>query len=192
MEEPPANTTTSSLTTRPHTLLPTIRSAACSISGFRPGLTAVPIAEWEGWFGDYRAWLGRLGQGVTAGRAAADGIFTLYGLVARFGMMLDSASTAEGARRKASLPEGLEDEELEAIEAEIAIGLRQRMFAGIEVATRAHANELLKAGDTACRRLLTAAIDSLERATGLLRVNLNELAALEDFSSRRSVIWTRR
>jgi DNA polymerase-3 subunit delta' len=191
LEEPPTNTTILLLTTRPHSLLPTIRSR---VLHFRfPGMaSAVPIAEWEGWLGDYRAWLGRLGQGVAAGRAAADGILTLYGLVARFGMMLDAASAAEGARRKLSLPDTLEDDELAAIEAEIAVGLRQRMFAGIEVATRAHANELLKAGDSGQRRLLTGAIDSLERATGLLRVNLNESAVLEDFLLASLRIWTRR
>jgi DNA polymerase III subunit delta' len=191
LEEPPADTTILLLTGRPHSLLPTIRSR---VLHFRfPGMaTAVPIAEWEAWLGDYRSWLSRLGKGIAAGRATADGLFSLYGLVARFGLMLDKASTAEGARRKESLPEGLEDDELAAIEAEITVGLRHRMFAGIEVATRAHANELLKGGDAASRRLLTASIDSLERATGLLRVNLNESAVLEDFLLASLRIWTRR
>jgi DNA polymerase-3 subunit delta' len=191
LEEPPADTTILLLTGRPHSLLPTIRSR---VLHFRfPGMaTAVPIAEWEAWLGDYRSWLVRLGQGVAAGRGAADGVFMLYGLVARFGLMLDKASAAEGARRKESLPEGLEDEELTAIEAEVTVGLRHRMFSGIEVATRAHANELLKSGDAGSRRLLTGAIDSLERATGLLRVNLNESAVLEDFLLASLRIWTRR
>ena len=191
LEEPPADTTILLLTARPHTLLPTIRSR---VLHFRfPGMaTAVPVPEWEGWLADYRAWLARLGQGVAAGRAAADSVFTLYGLAARFGSMLDRASAAEGARRKLTLPEGLPDEEQAAIEAEVAVGLRHRMFAGIEVATRAHANELAAAGDTGSRRLLTAAVDSLERATGLLRVNLNESAALEDFLLASLRIWARR
>jgi DNA polymerase-3 subunit delta' len=191
LEEPPADTTILLLTARPYALLPTIRSR---VLHFRfPGMaTSVPLPEWEGWLGDYRAWLGRLGQGVGAGRAAADSIFSLYGLVARFGLMLDKASSAEGARRKESLPEGIEDDEIAAIEAEVTVGLRHRMFAGIEVATRSHANELLRAGDAASRRFLTAAIDSLERATGLLRFNLNESAVLEDFLLASLRIWTRR
>jgi DNA polymerase-3 subunit delta' len=191
LEEPPADTTILLLTARPYALLPTIRSR---VLHFRfPGMaTPVPLPEWEGWLGDYRAWLGRLGQGVGAGRAAADSIFSLYGLVARFGLMLDKASSAEGARRKESLPEGIEDDEIAAIEAEVTVGLRHRMFAGIEVATRSHANELLRAGDAASRRFLTAAIDSLERATGLLRFNLNESAVLEDFLLASLRIWTRR
>jgi DNA polymerase III subunit delta' len=191
LEEPPADTTILLLTARPHALLPTIRSR---VLHFRfPGMaTAVPLAEWEGWLGDYRAWLGRLGRGVAAGRTAADSIFSLYGLIGRFGLMLEKASSAESARRKEALPEGLEDLEIDAVEAEVRIGLRHRMFAGIEVATRTHANELLESGDGGSRRFLTASIDSLERATGLLRVNLNESAVLEDFLLASLRIWTRR
>jgi len=191
LEEPPADTTILLLTARPHALLPTIRSR---VLHFRfPGMaTAVPVEGWEAWLADYRAWLVRLGQGVAAGRAAADGIFSLYGLAARFGSMLDKASAAEGARRKKALPEDLGQEELDAIEAEVAVGLRHRMFSGIEVATRAHANALAEAGDAGSGRLLAAAVDSLERAAGLLRVNLNDSAALEDFLLASLRIWTRR
>jgi DNA polymerase-3 subunit delta' len=191
LEEPPANTTILLLTGRPHALLPTIRSR---VLHFRfPGMASAVRAEgWEAWLGDYRAWLQRLGQGVAAGREAADGIFTLYGLVARFGVMLEKASAAEGVRRKEGMSEALDDDELAAIEVEISVGLRLRMFAGIEEATSAHALDLLKAGDTGARRLLTASVDSLERAAGLLRVNLNELAALEDFLLASLRIWTRR
>ncbi len=191
LEEPPADTTLLLLTGRPHALLPTIRSR---VLHFRfPGLASpVPVDGWEAWLGDYRSWLVRLGQGVGAGRAAAEGIFDLYGLVARFGALLDRASAAEGSRRKASLPDGLEDEELTAIEAEVAVGLRLRMFAGVEAATRAHAILLLGNGDLAASRPLTTSIGSLERAASLLRVNLNESAALEDFLLASLRIWTRR
>jgi DNA polymerase-3 subunit delta' len=191
LEEPPGATTILLLTSRPHALLPTIRSR---VLHFRfPGMaSAVRVEGWEAWIGDYRAWLQRLGQGVAAGRAAADGVFTLYGLVARYAAMLDKASAAEGVRRKESLSGVLDDDELAAIEAEIAVGLRLRMFAGIEEATRAHAVGMLQAGDTGARRLLTASIDCLERAAGLLRVNLNGSAALEDFLLASLRIWTRR
>jgi DNA polymerase III subunit delta' len=191
LEEPPADTTLLLLTGRPHALLPTIRSR---VLHFRiTGLSsALPVEGWEGWLADYRAWLVRLGGGLGPGRAAAEVIFALYGLVARFGFLLDRASAAEGVRRKASLPEGLEEGELAAIEAEIAVGLRLRMFADIERATRAHANQLLEAGDDAVGRPLSASIDGLERAASLLRVNLNESAALEDFLLALLRAWTRR
>jgi DNA polymerase-3 subunit delta' len=191
LEEPPADTTLLLLTARPYALLPTIRSRVLHFrfAGLAP---SIPVEGWKPWLDDYRSWLARLAQGVAAGRAAAEGIFSLYGLVARFGAMLDQACIAEGARRKASLPEGLEDEELAAIEAEIAVGLRHRMFAGIEEATRAHALRLLEGGEAGSGRPLAAAVDSLERAASLLRVNLNESAALEDFLLASLRIWTKR
>jgi DNA polymerase III subunit delta' len=191
LEEPPPDTTLLLLTAHPYALLPTIRSR---VLHFRfPGMATELEAEgWKPWLADYRSWLGRLVEGVAPGRQVADGIFTLYGLVARFGLMLDKAASAEITRRKASIPEGLEDDEIAAIEAEATIGLRLRMFSEIETATRAQANGMLAAGDASARRLLTASIDSLERSAGLLRVNLNESAALEDFLLACLRIWTRR
>jgi len=191
LEEPPADTTLLLLTGRPYALLPTIRSR---VLHFRFNGLASPVqAEgWEAWLADYRSWLDRLGKGVAAGRAPAEGVFTLYGLVARFGAMLDKASTAEGSRRKAALPDGLEEEELAAIESEVAVALRLRMFAGVEEATCAHALRLLQAGEGGASRSLAASVDSLERAAGLLRVNLNESAALEDFLLASLRIWTKR
>jgi DNA polymerase-3 subunit delta' len=191
LEEPPADTTILLLTAHPYALLPTIRSR---VLHFRfPGMATELEAEgWKPWLADYRSWLTRLCQGVAAGRQVADSIFTIYGLVARFGFMLDKAASTEIARRKESIPEGLEDDEIAAIEAEATIGLRLRMFAEIETATRAQATEMLGAGDEGARRLLTASIDSLERSAGLLRVNLNESAALEDYLLACLRIWTRR
>jgi DNA polymerase-3 subunit delta' len=191
LEEPPARTTLLLLTGRPHALLPTIRSR---VLHFRfPGLSAPITAQgWPEWVADYRAWLGRLGQGVATPREAADAVLALYGLVARFASMLDKASASELARRKEGLPEGLEDDELEAIEAEIAVGLRLRMFAAIEEATSAHYRSLLGEAGGQSARLGASAAESLERAASLLRVNLNDGAALEDFLLASLRIWARR
>lgn len=191
LEEPPAGTTILLLTARPYSLLPTIRSR---VLHFRfPGMASELKTEgWSKWLADYRAWLGRLGQGIAPGRPVADSILTLYGLLARFGMMLDKASDAESERRKQSLPEGLEKDEIEAIQAEVTAGLRLRMLASIEEATRAHSLQVLEAGDAGVRRLLAASVDSLERDAGLLRLNLNESCALEDYLLACLRIWTRR
>lgn len=191
LEEPPARTTLLLLTARPHALLPTIRSRVLHFR-FTGMASALSIGGWEAWLADYRAWLSRLAQGVGTGRSAADAIFTVYGLVARFGMMLEKASAVEGGRRKEALPEGLEDEELAAIEAEVSVGLRLRMFAGIEEATSAHCRQLLGGGEASSSRLLAASVEALERAAGLLRVNLNESAALEDYLLATLRTWARR
>lgn len=192
LEEPPANTTLLLLTRRPYALLPTIRSR---VLHFRFPLAAAPLsaAGWDAWVGDYRAWLEQLAAGgATDRKAAADSLFMLYGLVARFGVILEAATTEEWKSQKAKLPGDLGEDEEVAIETGIANGLRTRLFAEIAKATRDFATARLTAGDDAARRAVIAAIGKLEHMTGLLRVNLNESAALEQFLLHSLRIWSRR
>lgn len=199
LEEPPANTTLLLLTTRPYALLPTIRSRVLI---FRfPALAGAALAQideaaaqaWNAWLEDYRSWLGRLTEApATDKRVIADHIFSAYGLTARFGAVLDFATTEVWKKQKAKLPEDLDDDEQVAIETGIANGLRLRLFAEIAGATRTFALPRLNAGDAGTRRALTAAIEKLEHNTGLLRLNLNESAALEDFLLSSLRFWSRR
>ncbi len=193
LEEPPANTTLLLLTTHPYALLPTIRSRTLH---FRfPKAVNADLAGregWDNWLADYRALLGRLVEGVTDKRAASDHILSAYGLIARFGIVLDQATAAAWEKQKLTLPTELEDDEKIAIETGLANGLRVRLFADIEHATRAFALPRLTAGDESTRRALSAAVEKLESSAGLLRVNLNESAALEDFFLASLRIWSRR
>ena len=192
LEEPPANTTLLLLTTRPYALLPTIRSRVLHFR-FPSAATALAADGWSPWLDDYRAWLGRLADGGAPDkRAIADHIFTLYGLVARFGAVLDFATDVVWKQQKEKLPPDLDDDEQIAIETGIANGLRARLFAEIEQATRTFALPRLTAGDAPTRRAFTAAIEKLEHNVGLLRLNLNEAAALEDFLLASLRLWTRR
>jgi DNA polymerase-3 subunit delta' len=191
LEEPPANTTLLLLTTRPYALLPTIRSRVLHFR-FPSAATALAADGWTTWLADYRAWLARLGEGVSGKTAIADQIFTLYGLVARFSTVLDFATGEVWKLQKEKLPPDLADDEQIAIETGIANGLRARLFVEIESATRAFALPRLVAGDEATRRAFTAAIGKLEHNAGLLRVNLNEAAALEDFLLTSLRLWTKR
>lgn len=192
LEEPPANTTLLLLTTRPYSLLPTILSRVLHFR-FPSTVAAVAADGWTPWLEDYRAWLGRLADGGAADkRAAADHIFTAYGLVARFAAVLDFATEQTWKEQKEKLPDDLDDAEEEAIQTGIANGIRLRLFSEIAHATRAYALPKLLAGDEITRRALTAAIDKLEKDTGLLRLNLNEAAALEDFLLSSLRVWTRK
>jgi DNA polymerase-3 subunit delta' len=191
LEEPPANTTLLLLTTRPYALLPTIRSR-CLHFRFPTDTAAFSPDGWSGWITDYKAWLNKLTEGVADKKAAADSVFGAYGLVARFGAILDFATAEVWKAQKAKLPAELSEEEEVAIETGIANGLRSRLFIEIEQATRTFALERLKQGDGATRRSLTAAIEKLEHAVGLLRLNLNESAALEDFLLASLRLWSRK
>lgn len=190
LEEPPAATTLLLLTTRPYALLPTIRSRVLQFR-FPSAAAAVSADGWAPWLEDYQAWLGRLGEGVGADKQAVpDHIFTLYGLVARFGAVLEAATAELWKQEKAKLPEELDDDEQVAIETGLANGLRSRLFAEIEQATRNFALPRLTSGDEGARRGLIAAVGKLEHAVGLLRVNLNESAALEEFLLASLRIWS--
>jgi DNA polymerase III subunit delta' len=192
LEEPPAHTALLLLTTRPYALLPTIRSR---VLHFRFPSLGTPVAAdgWAAWLDDYRAWLSRLIEGVGADKKViADHVFTLYGLVARFGAVLEFATSEVWRQQKEKLPAELSEEEEVAIETGIANGLRARLFIEIERATRAFALPRLTAGDENTRRALVAAIEKLEHNVGLLRLNLNESAALEAFLLSSLRIWTKR
>lgn len=191
LEEPPANTTLLLLTTRPYALLPTIRSRVLHFR-FPAAATVVAADGWAAWLADYQAWLARLSEGVSGKTAIADQVFTLYGLVARFSAVLDFATAEVWKLQKEKLPPDLEDDEQVAIETGIANGLRARLFAEIEAATRAFALPRLVAGDETTRRAFTTAIGKLEHNAGLLRVNLNEAAALEDFLLSSLRLWTKK
>jgi DNA polymerase III subunit delta' len=192
LEEPPANTTLLLLTTRPYALLPTIRSRVLL---FRFPSAAAPVTAdgWAAWLEDYRAWLERLAEGtISDKKAIADHIFTLYGLVARFGAVLEFATDEVWKRQKEKLPPDIDDDEQIAIETGIANGLRARLFVEIEQATRTFALPRLTGGDEPTRRALVAAIEKLEHAVGLLRLNLNESAALENFLLASLRLWSKR
>ncbi|MEO6004234.1 MAG: DNA polymerase III subunit gamma/tau [Opitutus sp.] len=192
LEEPPPHTTLLLLTTRPYALLPTIRSR---VLHFRfPSIAAAIGADgWTAWLGDYEAWLGRLVDGVADRAAIADHVFTLYGLVARFGAVLEFATDVIWKQQKEKLPPDLDDDEHIAIETGIANGLRARLFAEIEQGTRNFAlPRLMAEGAESTRRNLVASIEQLEHDVGLLRLNLNEAAALEHFLLCSLRLWTKR
>jgi DNA polymerase-3 subunit delta' len=191
LEEPPANTTLLLLTTRPYALLPTIRSRVLHFR-FPAPATVVAADGWAAWLADYQAWLARLGEGVSGKSAIADQVFTLYGLVARFGAVLDFAAGEVWKQQKEKLPADLAEDEQVAIETGIANGLRTRLFAEVAAATRAFALPRLVKGDEATRRAFTTAVGKLEHNAGLLRLNLNESAALEDFLLTSFRLWTKR
>ncbi len=189
LEEPPANTTLLLLTTRPYALLPTIRSR---VLHFRfPSVTsALGIDGWAAWLDDYQAWLGRLPNGETDKHAVADHIFTIYGLVARFAAVLDLATEELWKKQKENLPADLGDDEQVAIETGIANGVRLRLFGEIEQATRTFAlPRLTSEAAESTRRALVATVAQLEHDVGLLRLNLNESAALEHFLFTALRLW---
>lgn len=198
LEEPPASTTILLLTTRPYSLLTTIRSRCLhfrfTVSGAAAleGCSTETQELWTGTRADYVRWLERTVTGVGEKRAVADQIIGVYGLVTRFSAVLSAATDQAWASQKEKLPPDLDDDEIDAIQTGISNGIRLKLFAEIEHATREFGQARLVAGDYAARRSLVAAIGELESAVGLLRLNLNEAAAFEHFLLGSLRIWSRR
>jgi len=191
LEEPPGLTTLLLITTRPYSLLPTIRSRCLH---FRFAISAAPLnhPELPAWKADYESWLAKLADGVSGPAAVSDQIFALYGLVVRFKAMLDSATEGQWNAQKPSLPPDLDESEQIAIETGIANGIRLKLFSEIERSTLAFARPRLAVGDGVVRRALTSAIAELERSASLLRLNFNESAALESFLLASLRLWSKR
>lgn len=198
LEEPTASTTILLLTTRPYSLLPTIRSRCLHFRFTDAGHAALADADetlqgrWRETLADYAAWLGQVAAGQADKRAVADQVMAIYGLVTRFNAVLAAATDQIWKQQKEKLPDDIDDDEQAAIETGIANGVRSKLFAEIERATRDFAQQRLVAGDDSARRAVVAAIAQLEHDTGLLRLNLNESAALENFLLSSLRIWARR
>lgn len=195
LEEPPANTTLLLLTTQPYALLPTVRSRVLHFRFPVSGEAIEHAAGLPAWLADYQAWLGRLCEGISSKTEVSDSVFTLYGLVARFDSILTAATDEAWSIEKEKLPEELDKEDQKAVEKRLANGIRQRIFAEIEQATRAFALPRLASADglaTRTRRAHTEAINALEHSVGLLRLNLNHATALENFLLHSMRLWARR
>ena len=198
LEEPPPSAAILLLTTRPYSLLATIRSRCLHFRFTDAGHDALADADeatreqWRDTLAAYGSWLGQVVGGGVERKAVAGQVLAVYGLVTRFNAVLARATDGAWELQKAKLPPDLDDDEEAAIRTGIANGIRLKLLAEIERATSEFGRERLGAGDDSARSALAAAIERLEHDAGLLRLNLNEAAALEDFLLSSLRIWSRR
>ncbi|WP_438482966.1 DNA polymerase III subunit gamma/tau [Oleiharenicola lentus] len=198
LEEPTASTTILLLTTRPYSLLPTIRSRCLNFRFTDSRSQALADAEeatreqWVSTRADYTAWLASLATVSTDKRAIADQVMGVYGIITRFNAVLSAATDQIWKQQKEKLPDDLDDDEVEAIQSGITNGIRLKLFGELEHSTCEFAQKRLLENDEATRRSLVAAVAQLEHDIGLLRLNLNEAAALENFLLSSLRLWTRR
>lgn len=189
LEEPPHNTTIFLLSTRPYDLLSTIRSR-CFNFRLPAEYTSLDHAEWQAWLRDYRSWLRFLSQRPANARERAEAVISLYGLISRFQSLLTEFSKTSWESEKTALPEGITDEEKDAITSGLRKGSRQQMLCEIELHTRAFTFESAGSEADWPLRQLTRAITDLEHNVRLLEVNLNENVALENFFLNSLRIWS--
>lgn len=195
LEEPPLSTTILLLTTRPYSLLTTIRSRCLQ---FRFPSTR-GLAQQEGigaWLESYKAWIAGVADGSFAdSRNVASGVIGLYGLIAQFEGLLDAATgeiTKVRVEELSARGTILTDEQTDALTTGISVGVRQDFLAGIEHATREFvACRASNGGADELRGPMITVLRKLESCAGLLRANLGTVPAIEDFLLTSLRAWAR-
>lgn len=189
LEEPPDGTTLFLLTTRPYDLPDTIRSRCLNFQ-IPSSPEAVTHPDWEQWTIEYRDWLSKLIQGPDR-TTVSHIIMVAYGLNLRFQTLLEEMTEEAWKTQKESLSEQVTPEEKNAIQAGIGKGYRKRLFSEIETATDQFARDVesLNKGQFPATALYRAT-QSLEHCAGLMELNFNPLAALEQFFLTSLRIWT--
>jgi len=189
LEEPPLDTTILLLTTRPYSLLPTIRSRCLHIR-VSDEANRENDPETTAWLDRYREWLDSLAAGLPAKEQVPNLVLGLYGLVSDFKANLDRI-TKESLRLHPDLNrEGLSEDEKTAIEVGISVSVREELLIQTEDVTSRFARGQADAGNTFLAERLPVAIEALEKAAGLLRVNYNLQYALEQFLLTSLRIWS--
>ena len=188
LEEPPLNTTILLLTTRPYSLLATIRSR-CQL--FRLPTSNQSLADPRAleWLRRYREWLSDLLHARPGGKGTIPHyIMGIYGLIEQFRHIIEAITKETWKEQSQNLPEELGDGERIALESRISISLRQDFLAAIEVTTEAFARDSLTEKPNVPSKLIDC-IRALESSPRLLNLNMKPEAALEAFMLHTLRIW---
>ncbi len=190
LEEPPYGTFILMLTTRPYSLLPTIRSRCFQVR-LEEKFEELEDEEWKDWLNSYKAWIELASDREAVRRDIAAPVFIANGLILSFRSIIARKADEVWAHRKQSLPDGIDEKEIDAMEAGVRKGIRATLLAALEERTRDFAISLAEErGQELPGRKLAQVIESLEKAAGLLEVNLKEETALEYFWLSSLRTWT--
>lgn len=189
LEEPPLNTSILLLTTRPHSLMATIRSR-CQLFRLPTGASEIEDARTLEWLDDYRSLLSDMLAKQPSGKSGVPHyIMGIYGLIERFRNIIEAITKETWKGQSKQLPEDLDDDERIAMESRISISLRYEFLSAIEQATESFTRDVLANRPEAASKLVKS-IQELERAGGLLRLNLRPETALETFLLKVLRIWS--
>ena len=191
LEEPPRGTYLVLLTTRPYSILPTIRSRTLLVRLEEPSREN-DTGEMSNWMESYRDWVELLldRQKLKQDRVAP--VFMAYGLVEGLAGLIKKAADNSAKEALSNLSQELDEKEKDAYESGLRRGIRSTMLKKISDNTRAlvTANNDNSASLGRNGQKLARVIKKLERITGLLEVNLKEDSALEDFFLSSLRIWS--
>lgn len=186
LEEPPAGTVIFLLSGAVNQVLPTIRSRCLN---FRiGGNERFDDTRWKRWLGDFREWIGGLREGRTV-RDVGGGVFSVYGLSARFESLL--AELSEEAWEKIEIPENATAEQRDALREGCSRGVRRKLLAGIEDALLEFARAATADGKNYVAETAKSC-ELLEHLAGLLELNAQIAVVIEAFLLNCLRIWAKK
>lgn len=179
LEEPPRGTFIILVTTRPYSILPTIRSRCLQVR-LETTDRSIQDETWLEWLDLYKNWITKLLDRKSLKNDRVSPLFAAYGLIERLIVINKSIADQEWKNFSKSLPEGVEDKEKDAIETSIRKGIRSNLIRSLIDCSR---NLIVDSNipiDTAAAKLAKV-VTIAEKITGLLEVNLKDETAFEYF-----------
>ncbi len=186
LEEPPPDTFILLTSSRPYSLLATIRSRCLLVRLPKEDISNSDI-EWEEWKNDYQGWILALLDREKLKQDRVSPLFQAYGLAASLLALINQKSdiSAKEARQQSV---NMEEKERDAQEAGLRKGIRSQILAKLADATRSVVVEQENLSHLGIK--LSRVLHCLEKNTGLMEVNLKDDAAMEDFYLSSLRIWT--
>jgi len=186
LEEPPPDTFILLTSSRPYSLLATIRSRCLLVRLPKEDISNSDI-EWEEWKNDYQGWILALLDREKLKQDRVSPLFQAYGLAASLLALINQKSdiSAKEARQQSV---NMEEKERDAQEAGLRKGIRSQILSKLADATRSVVVEQGNLSHLGIK--LSRVLHCLEKNTGLMEVNLKDDAAMEDFYLSSLRIWT--
>jgi len=186
LEEPPPDTFILLTTSRPYSLLATIRSRCLLVRLPKEG-NLESDQDWETWKNDYQEWILCLLDRENLKKDRVSPLFQAYGLAASLLALISQKSDtlAKEARQQSV---HMEEKERDAQEAGLRRGIRSHILAKLADATRSVVVDQANLPQFGIK--LSRVLRCLEKNTGLMEVNLKDDAAMEDFYLSSLRIWT--
>jgi len=186
LEEPPPDTFILLTTSRPYSLLATIRSR-CLLVRLPKEENLESDQDWETWKNDYQEWILYLLDRENLKKDRVSPLFQAYGLAASLLALISQKSdTLAKEARQQSIH--MEEKERDAQEAGLRRGIRSHILAKLADATRSVVVDQANLPQFGIK--LSRVLRCLEKNTGLMEVNLKDDAAMEDFYLSSLRIWT--
>jgi len=186
LEEPPPDTFILLTTSRPYSLLATIRSRCLLVRLPKEG-NLESDQDWETWKNDYQEWILCLLDRENLKKDRVSPLFQAYGLAASLLALISQKSdTLAKEARQQSIH--MEEKERDAQEAGLRRGIRSHILAKLADATRSVVVDQANLPQFGIK--LSRVLRCLEKNTGLMEVNLKDEAAMEDFYLSSLRIWT--